>query len=572
MPGIEEPMVTPINSLGQPLSPVIEPAATPAFAVQAMQAINANREAAFQATQESSPVAIAKQRAELQQAREFTSPASVQARQAQVSLARAAANKQQADLNGAEAEAAYNRYNANPLLGKDGQVDHIATREAGMNYLRAEWRLQYAQKRLTPLAPVPTNVNGQSVNVYKNAFGENPFDPDVQKDALASQHESMSVLFGQPKTTSWATPGDLVQPNKNNAPASSSYIPNFSPAPDLSPGGKITPGAPVSSVEVAPESIHPTMVQPPTNQPVLPPKAAAVITPLPRSGGPSAFDPQAAVNAWRAQSGATVAPMVIPSPVGPPGDQGESALIPYSPGEPTHTTTVSTDAAGKPVIQVKPSAVPVQPAANALPMLQTPLGAGVSTGLYAPGYSPPEQVKELKSSPIYAEWAHQIPPIGSFRSAVRGYQTLPKGTATTGNDLELANALIRMQNPAGNTKGASEYKVDRLEDAAPWLEKLPEAAHLLLRTEAYGLKTRQRLIAAGNRLAESYEGPARAAVSQTARQLAALPGINPNTYIGAEMGLLGLSQNGAPTPGGERKPLGPPIDLGGKRGPLTMYQ
>jgi len=104
-------------------------------------------------------------------------PAIGQAVQAGSNLSTASSLQQQANLNGAGAEQAFFRYNANPMLGRDGQPDHVAIRQAGMNYLRAERMFTYAQQGLTPQAPIDIPQNGQMVKVYQNAFRENVFDP-----------------------------------------------------------------------------------------------------------------------------------------------------------------------------------------------------------------------------------------------------------------------------------------------------------------------------------------------------------------------------------------------------------
>jgi hypothetical protein len=550
MPGIADVQPKSIGSIGSlpDDAPVIQPVAwnqaqAPDFSA-ALTAWNQARQSGSQ------------RQVEAQKAAEFASPEQVAARAAQTSAAGATAARGEANLSSSEALAAYSRYNASPPLGKDGKVDLHAQAEMGMNYLRAEWMGEYAKAGLTPSHTVPTRVGNQIVNVYQNQFLENPFDEKVKAKYQKIWNDSALIKMSPGKQDSWTTPGDHAVADEESPPESSSVVvPFHSPEAMSDVSGRIAPVVAPVSTDIAPSAITPTMVVPNSNQPVLPSDVVSQATApffakYGTSGAPKPqiFDLRDLDNYRAGQASAGASPVVLPNT---PGAQPDVQALPFAPGaqpaapKPTIITTPDSHIAVTPIVnQASPPA--------ALPQVNTPLGMGIPAG-WPPGYSSKEIVAATRTSPMYKNWEPLAAPIGQFNSAIAAYNTLPKGKATVGIDKELATALIRMQNPAGNSRGLPEYHLDKLEDAAPILEKIPAFAKLALRTEAYTKDTRDRLIAAGKRIKESVEAPARSQMELTVRQLSA-SGVDPRSELSDyELGLLGGGTGGGTV--GERRKL-----------------
>jgi len=541
------------KSIGQVSLPVMAPVVQPG---PAGSGVSETLPQAFEAysnmfnTIKNKPLIDLQRQNNMQQAQitQQNAPAIGQAVQAGANLSTASSLQQQANLNGADAEQAFFRYNANPMLGRDGQPDHVAIRQAGMNYLRAERMFTYAQQGLTPQAPIDIPQNGQMVKVYQNAFRENVFDPDVQDKYQEIRHEASKILMGPPVVDT-TTPGKLSVADKNNPPASTD-IPKYAPPADTS--GIVAPDAPVTSVPIAPDAITPLTVTPASNQPVLPPEVAPAMARVAQLTGSqqsnTLFDPNAAVAAYRAQTGGppVAAPVVLPNSL--PG-QPESAAVPFTPGRPA-TTTISTDNTGKPVISIdhgNPS----------LPLVQTPAGVGIRSGPL-PGFEPQNIVKTARETKQMQGWSNVGDVIKEFKSLAASNPETTKGpnAVTTQNDISLANTLIRLQNPTGTGRGFSDFHVTNLEKDAPIFEQLTHIKNLALKNEAFTPETRARLITEGNRLVESVEGPARDQVRLATGQLQR-GGYDPAQYLdGGELGLL-QTGGGASASGGAA--LGPRI-------------
>jgi hypothetical protein len=545
MPGIADVQPKAIEQIGYSpdLPPVIQPiswdrAQAPEFSA-ALQAWNQARASGSQAQ-------VARQ-----QAAEFTSPEQIAARQAQTSFAGASASQQEANLSGADAEAAFSRYNPNPPLGKDGKVDHVAKREMGMNYLRAEWMGTYAQAGLTPSHTIPTvNKNGQTVNVYKNAFGENVYDEAIQSKYQKMWGKATEIKMSAGKTDSWATPGDLSVADENSPPASSSVIPDNTPPSYVS--GTISPeGAPVST-DVAPGSITPAMVMPTSNQPVVVAHNDPIfsrIAAMSQAGKPvvlgqpgNPFAMQANLDAFRAgQASAGAAPVVLPNEV---QNQPDVQALPMTPGvqpaapKPTIITTSDSRIAVTPIVQ------PAAP--SVLSMTPTPLGMGIPSG-FSPGYSPQEQTAALRASELYKNWAEKSGAMGRFRAAAASY-TGQSGEITTQKDIALANSALQLQMPGGGGSGGRgnpDMQVHSLEAAQPLLEQFYGLKAKILKTKLFEEGTRKRLIELGHQSVAALEDPARGAVQMVAKNLRDA-NVDPNGHLYPyELGLL----NGGGAPG-----------------------
>jgi hypothetical protein len=468
------------------------------------------------------------------------------AQQSAAQLAAAQSAQQRATLNTGDLEKLHYQVYGAPINGKDGKTpDHQAMAQSGLAVQQAQYRYARAMAGVQ-MIPYKKFVNGVEITRYRNGLGQDVTDnPDGSPNKLILLHQqnaenAFEQLHSPPQIHS-DTPGSVQETPPVGEPADDENGAAAAADAIVSP---ISSGIPLVTPPVVQSVNLPTTV--PSITPVNPQVAQeqANIEALRNKffgPGPSStpFDAQGAVNSYlQGQQ----QPVVLPAAPAAP-----AAVAPVT------TTTHTTDPQGKPVVTVQSTpAAPVAP-----PVVAPAYPTGDITG-YAPHFSPAEIAEDMRKSPMYSEWAPLAAPIGAFRSAVKSYANLPKGSPTVGSDLELANAIIRMQNKSGSSKGSPEYKVDRLEDAAPILERIPELAGTVLRTKAYPEGTRKRLIAAGNRIAESVEAPARSAVDLAARRLSAQP-TDPRTVLSDyELSLLkgGSSGAGASSGGGV---YGPPV-------------
>jgi len=474
----------------------------------------------------------------------------------------AQAKQQQATLTTADLEKQYIDFMGHAALAKDGSIDHVATAQGGAQINRLKSYASYLQDSLTLGTPIKYWENGVEHTIFKGKNGANltpnpDGSPSDEETTLRGNlADVLHTLYTDPFNTK-NTPGSMAKKPGPNDPApvvDPAGFPDGTPptldrhgnpidqsgAPVVSPVSQaISPGIPLTPSDVV--SSTPLPATPPSTTPVVPQDLVQGVrsnlglpsATQPAAAGFSPSDALAQYAAWNAQQNANAAQPTEPS------------------APPPASVVVEPHPSGGSKVTVQPSAV--TPVAPPLPVPPASGYRSLVTG-YAPNNSPDERVKQMKESPLYVDWTHQTGPIGAYRAAVKSYQSIPQGKPTIGNDVELANSLIRMQNPSGTTRGSEDFHVSKLEDAAPWLERLPEVAGLVLKTHAYPKGTRDRLIAAGGRLAESFEGPARSQVALTAQQILNTNN-DPKRYLSdTELGLLGGATGAV---GGQQAPVGP---------------
>jgi hypothetical protein len=529
MPGIEDVQPKQISTLGQPIVAPIESVVTPASTLPVLDVINRQREAAVQAVDYgfNAPVVAAQRKVAL----------------AQAPLAVAQAQKGLQTLNTGDLVQRHLAYST-PIIGPDGKPDYSAMAESGMNYRRAEMMLQYAQSGLTALPPIETvdPKSGLPVKVYKNVFGENPYDEKVQDRYHKLRDAASQTLMGKPQINSSWHPSDLIKqapPEEGAAgiPHSSHQVSVTPPNTDVS--GVVLPAAPVTAVDVAPEIIQPTVALPPTNQ-VLTPDVVAPLRAMvgvPAAPARQVFD-LANLDAYR---NAQVAPQPVVAPNEVATASSPAVAAPYTPGAaapvtvstPNHTITV----------QPKPAPAPA-PALAQLPegMVQTSMGPGYPTGNLRAMAD--KLVEDARKTDYIAGWSKVKDVVNEFNSVKQSYEGVKDKSITSQKDVALANTLIRLQNPAGTGRGFGELHVENLEKDAPRIEQLLHIKGLVLKEHAFTPETRKRLIEEGNRLVNSIEAPARSELTRIASRIQDIGRPLSDHLNGDEMSLLG--QGSAP--------------------------
>lgn len=549
MPGIEDVQPKQISSLGQPFVTDQTAAVTPASVLPLMQAEEAQRQAAYGETQQiaNAPVVEAQRKVALQQASELLAPEAVQARQTQTALAQAQGQQQLGTITGADLEAKHYHYFGTTMYGADGKPDHEAMKHSGLMAQQAESKLAYAQAMMKR-NPFPYKENGMAKVRFYNDLGDDVTpnaDGTPSKVVVAAQKmrdEAFSMLHSPPQSPR-DTPGMYARSPVTDGDGETDPNPEpWHPTEDVS--GRIAPVvAPISrNVPV----VTTGMVTPSTNQPVV---VAGAVDPimariramsagkpviaLGKPGNP--FDPAASVAAFRGGIAPNQVPAVLPNEI------SSQPVITAAPADiPQHTTTVTTDNTGKPVVTVQ-AATPPPPAP--LPVVSP----GIVTG-YEEGFAPKDVVNTLRTSELYKNWAEKSGVMGRFNSLVADYAKKRPDHVTTQDDIALANAVLQLQMPGGGGsggRGSPEYRVTSLEESQPVKELLAGIGGKIMRTHKFEEGTRKRLIEKGKEAIASLEGPVRGAIQSTAARLAQVQA-NPNDHLFPyEMNLLGGAQGSA---------------------------
>jgi hypothetical protein len=453
------------------------------------------------------PVGQAKKKAALEQLSEFVDPAAIEARKAEI-----AAGGAQAQLQTAQA-------------GAQGTLVPAQTElaAAALQQQKADLLQKHAIDAYTSWNPP----------IYKHdSDGNETTEPDYQKMAKEGIHyvraQNMLGLAQQGLAGQWVEEADPKTGQKRRVFRNAN-------GEDVSP----VPGNKAFEFyqqmrRDAYEVFH--------REPDTTPSRTAV--PAPAEGGPaptpSIVEPIGGSpegNARRAQL-ATLADSLSPGASAAPA-ANSSIVIP---------NTITAAPAAAPVIN--PGYVP---------------GTGISSGL-APGQfnTPVAIAEDLHKQKAVEALDTQKSFANSFDTAVQRINSIPPSEQRTGKakmnalDISLAESIIKMYDPGAALR---EFKWDKLTEAQPYLEKLPNWRAEFLHTGALTPEGRQRLIEMGYDVIDGKEKAALPHIQQAARR-AASTGVdldqvlNPDeqrVLAGQKFGTnrAGTTQAPAP-PGGKR--------------------
>lgn len=470
MPGIEDVQPKQISSLGQPIVPTIEPVVTQ----DAMKKLTDAFRQGFITTNDILDRAREqdKQNLLLQRAKEEVSPEAVAARKAANELTTEKALGERETMLSKDFVAAYLRYNL-PLKKSDGTPDYTGMAEVGQKYADYERLLKYSEMGVTPA--------GQ---------------PVTWTDEKGIKHVQVFNAFGEDITQVPGKVNKVLEEHQKNLRKARSFILQNDKEPEV-PEGEEPPQIDVSSKQAAPVAITPAPV-------------VSAPAPVRTVGAPPV----------------EIAPK-IPSAVGPLTDWTQQ--VPVIHGGPAPSIIVPQ----QPTVAVAPTAPPV---AAAPPVIQPP----EATLFYTPGegrtmgseFKPDEYMKDVRSSELYKNWAEKTPAISGFRATARAYQSKPEGSITTQDDIDLANAALQIASPGSTAggRGMEAYRITRIEDSIPLLERLLDLPDVVLKRNKFPKGTRDRIIAITERKAEEIERLGRDTI-QSAQERLKTQGLNPAVFL-----------------------------------------
>jgi hypothetical protein len=226
-----------------------------------------------------------------------------------------------------------------------------------------------------------------------------------------------------------------------------------------------------------------------------------------------------------------------------------------------------------PIAAAAPMVQPAQPVAAA-PVVAPKVAPGVPeyepfTGMItATTFKPDDYMKDVRGSELYKNWAEKTPAIAGFRATVRAYQAAPGAQITTQNDIDLANAALQIASPGATAggRGMESYRVTRIEEAVPLLERLLDLPDVVLKRNKFPEETRNRIIEITERKAQQLEGLARDTLTSAKARLAEQGADSESVFFGPEKDLLGGAQSSASGAG----TVTVPITLGSRKFNMTV--
>lgn len=521
MPGIAD--VEP-RGVQVPNAPLVTPGAAIAGPDAVAQLVDAFRHGVITAddiTQRIGEVHQGQQKALLQQAQEFTSPEGQAARaatlqaatqRAQLESAQAGAaqplvqpqaevageqiRRQKADQLYGNGISAYQQYSAlfgapGAIVDATGKPDYDAMGAEGNHMLSTLAQRSYAQQMLTPEG-TPTTVTDRTGTYVKklNKAGE-----DITEGS--PQWKYYRAILAQPLQT------------------------------------KMVPNAAAGST--------------PTNAQPITPASTAPVSPVAGMSPGELVEPKT-VGEARAQ----IANSGVPISQAVNMDANEVLA--------KHREIFSQQQQAKPVVDL--TAAPATPAAPtaAIPVEPKPpigaysQGVGIKTGPGKEEFTSSQIMDDLHRQKSYEQWDQQKGFANSFLTTADRINKIPAEQQRSGKtpmnalDIALAESIIKMYDPAGAIR---EFKWDKLTDAQPHLERLPNWKSEFLHAGALTPEGRQRLIEMGY---DNIQGKERAVHSQIqmAAKRAQSSGLQPADVLNEdELRILQGKPFGNPTHNGD---------------------
>jgi hypothetical protein len=436
--------------------------------------------------------------AEAMLASEQVDPLAIEARQEATRLAGETARGARETALTKDFVGAYLKYNL-PLKKADGTPDYSGMAEVGQKYGDMERTLAYAKAGMTG-TPTPRidEKTGRTYSVMLNAYGEDVTDSPGQKNAALEHYRK---LFRKASSFLIQNDNEPDIPEDGTAPIIRVSPKDAAPGPDPAPvpAAAVTP---VQRLAAAPVPPSPAVVQ----------QATAGITPVVGVAGGTIQGLPSAGAVW---TGGT--PQVF-------------AAQPAAP-----KVVIQPTATGQSVT-VEPAAAPVAEAAK--PEVYVP-GTGVLSGMG--DYKPDAAIKDARATELYKNWSEKSGSIAGFRTLVKNYQSLPKGSVTTQNDLALANSAMQiaaMGSSGGSPRGMGQ-ELKRIEESIPIIERILDLPDIVLQRDKFPEGVRERLIQVTEQKAREIESLAGDVIKTTGAQLKQR-GYDPMEYLfDAEKQLLG---------------------------------
>lgn len=438
-------------------------------------------------------VGQAKQKAELTSLNEFTSPESTAARKATVQAAGA-----KAGLETAQATA------AGPLVHPAAalQAQEIARKQADMKWgggvaAYQQYAPYFGQPGLIqgPDGQPDYDAMGQKGNDYMRTMAQQNFarmmlepDPARKITGVNAQQQPFEKWFNK-----W---GQDVTPSADN--------PTFQ---------------------------HYNQVIQHTNQQIFGAPGQATMAPAAQAPAPAPA------------SVAPAAPLVQPKPVDEQrADLVNAGRIPIAQAvnlTPEQVTQMNTPAAPAPSL-VQPN-TPAPVAKPNVSVVGQPVGSysadsGMVTGPGKNVMSAKEIADDLRKQKAYELWDSQKGFAETFKDTANRIQQIPVDEQRSGKvpmnalDLALAESIIKMYDPAGAIR---EFKWDKLADAQPILEKLPNWKSSFLHTGTLTPEGRTRLIEMGYENVAGKEKAVQSHLQQAAKRAEA-SGLSPADVLNPE--------------------------------------
>ena len=228
-----------------------------------------------------------------------------------------------------------------------------------------------------------------------------------------------------------------------------------------------------------------------------------------------------------------------------PGSPGESAyrglmMLPGMPGaapEPGAFSTLITPQQSAPA---QPQTQPVIPAPGAQP--QTQVGTynpdlGVVTGQEKGYMATPDEISaEYQKQKSYELWEQQKKFAQSFDTTAKRIEQIPAADQRSGKtpmnalDIALAESIIKLYDPG---MAIREFKWDKLAEAQPYLERLPNWRPEFLKSGTLTPEGRQRLIEMGYDNIDGADNSVRPHFQRAAQQATAA-GLDPTKILNAD--------------------------------------
>lgn len=478
-----------IPTLVQPLQPAVN---TPAVA-NLVEAFRNGFVTSQDIMDRIGKVGQAKQKAELTSFNEFTSPESTAARKATVQAAGARAN-----LDTAQASA------AGPLVQPQAalQAQEIARKQADMKWGGGV----AAYQQYAPYFGQPGLIQGADGQPDYDAMGQKGND---YMRTMAQQNFARMMLEPDPARKITGT-------NAQQQPFEKWFN---------KWGQDVTPSADNPTFQ------HYNSIIQHTNQQIF--------------GQPGSV--QAAPTAPpMAAPAAPAAPLVQPKPIDEQrADLVNSGRVPIAqavnltPEQITQMSAAPAAPAAAPLVQ--PAAAPAPVAKPNVSVVGNPVGSysqesGMVTGPGKNVMSAKEIADDLRKQKAYELWDSQKGFAETFKDTANRIQQIPVEEQRSGKvpmnalDLALAESIIKMYDPAGAIR---EFKWDKLADAQPVLEKLPNWKSSFLHTGTLTPEGRTRLIEMGYENVAGKEKAVQSHLQQAAKRAEA-SGLSPSDVLNPE--------------------------------------
>lgn len=545
MPGIEDVQPKQISTLGQPLAPTVEPAATVSSAAILLDQVRKGAIHPLEVMQRQQQLNLGEQQLESganqlqlqrQQVSEALSPEAIQARAATMKLAKQKAEAEEQTMFTKNAVETWMKLRGDVVRDAEGNPDLDATARSGEYLIRMMQLQDWAAKKLKTDPQIFRDPQTGAERVRPlNADGENPFLEDGKPNPVFKEYRQAHNLATKelltyegekpfakkagtvtPPTTPAETP--TVVPEPTAVPTGASMVTPISPPSAFAPPEWVTPVP--SAPDVRPNDALGWLV----NQGALSQEEAFRLT------------PEQAVSIYKDYTGHL------------PQQQAGTTIQ-----TPDQTITVQPKQAPPAAPPVKPTITPPAP-----PPAAPPTGAISGMGYSYPKepVKVPEALKDMRTDAQYKDW-------GDKKSAINQFKALSQKARTTGvtniDDKALGAVMRQFLTPGAQLggRGMTEFMGPSLEHGEPLTYKLEDLYSEVTKRHAYSPALRKDLIRVGNILVPELERLGKNAIDRTVTSLRAQGVQAPLDQLGfdrdeialAGQPTTGVGQPGTPTTG-----------------------